>query len=528
MTKHHLALSFLLLAPLSLIRAQQTNPTPAAPTPTTATPAEPSPSASNPATAPLVISNVADTNAVTIDVDCAQTIRTFAANPTGFCVSFLNDADSTNRPSLTPLIKSMKIGSLRFPEGALAEDYLFHDLTKGAPVEGHLQPRAIVPYKMPGHGRWLQPDGSFTPDTMDFDKYIALCRGSGAEPIITVAAKGHKFKDANCDEETILRNAEEWVRYANVTRKLGVKYWEIGNEVDHKEATNVISKDEYLDLYRKMVTRMKAVDPGIHTGLGTGHGPEYTRAALQLCPELVDFTVVHKYATEINTYEQYLTSRTRFFNGAYGTLKAIDEAAPEARRSSTELLVTEFSSFSFMKPLPPERKENSIMSAMITFEMLAQGSSLNDRVRFLDFWVTHNPWSADDNKDFANAFGPNNEILPQGRGVEIMSRFVLDRMVKVSCPEGPVRCWASASKDGSAATVWLVNRELRPKMVELRVGGGSGTGPWSTWVLSGTNPYDTAPAWAAGNPVTPQNGSIAITLAPLSITAVYKKASAQP
>ena len=31
----------------------------------------------------------------------------------------------------------------------------------------------------------------------------------------------------------LLETAREWVRYANVTRKYGIKYWEIGNEVNH-------------------------------------------------------------------------------------------------------------------------------------------------------------------------------------------------------------------------------------------------------------------------------------------------------
>ena len=461
---------------------------------------------------------------IPIGVDCTKTVRTFATNPAGFCVGFVNDADAPNRAPMGPLLKPMRIGSLRFPEGALSERYLFHDLRKGPPVEGQLQPRAIVLNKWPENVQWLQPDGSFTPGSLDFDRFISLCQESGADPIVTVSVQGHKFRGSDCDEETILRNAEEWVRYANVTRKLGVKYWEIGNEVDHKESTDVITKKEYMDIYRKIATRMKAVDPTIRLGLGTGHGPEYTRAALQNFPELVDFVVVHKYATEINTYEQYLKSQTRFFNGTSGTLKAIDEAAPEGRSSSIELLVTEFSSFSFLKPLPPERKENSIMNAMITFEMLAQGASLDDRVRFLDFWVTRNPWTKADNKDFANAFGPQNEILPQGRGVEIMSRFVRDKMVGVTCPEvGPVRCWASASGDGTSTTVWLVNRDRQPKDVSLNISGTPSDGDWSTWSLAGTNPNDTAPTWGAGKPATMANGSIAITLAPLSITAVYNK-----
>ena len=154
MTKHHLALSFLLLAPLCFIQAQQTN--------TNCT------------------TGGAGANPVVIEVDCAQTVRTFAKNPTGFCMSFLNDADATNRPSLSPVMKSMKVGSLRFPGGTMAENYLFHDLSKGSPAEGHLQPRAIVPDKVPGRGKWVQPDGSFTPD--DAEMVVRVLEWGRASP----------------------------------------------------------------------------------------------------------------------------------------------------------------------------------------------------------------------------------------------------------------------------------------------------------------------------------------------------------
>ena len=129
--------------------------------------------------------------------------------------------------------------------------------------------------------------------------------------------------------------------------------------------------------------------------------------------------------------------------------------------------------------------------------------------------------AADDAKGIAKAFGPDNAILPQGRGVEIMSRFVRDSMVNVTCPEGPVRCWASASKDGGSATVWLVNRDLLSKTITLKINGPCNSGTWSTWVLSGTNPNDTSPLWGEGQPVTLRNGSASITLPPLSITAIY-------
>ena len=62
---------------------------------------------------------------------------------------------------------------------------------------------------------------------LDFDEFVNLYRAGGAEPIVLVATHGHKFQGADCDEETMLKNAEEWVRYANITRKLGIKYWEL-------------------------------------------------------------------------------------------------------------------------------------------------------------------------------------------------------------------------------------------------------------------------------------------------------------
>jgi len=461
-----------------------------------------------------------------IEVDCTQTVRTFAVNPTGFCLSFLNDADSKDKAPLAPVIKSMNIGSLRFPEGALAEHYLFHDLRKGPPVEGRLQPRAIIKTNIAGKGRWVKPDGHFTSDTLDFDHYIMLCRQSGTEPVVTVSAQGHKFKGTDIDEEALLRNAEEWVRYANVTHKWGVKYWEIGNEVDHKESQEVIQREPYMDIYKKMATRMKAVDPTIKTGLGTGHGPEYTREALKRFPELVDFAVVHKYAAEITTYDQYLNSRIKYFSGAAATLKAIDTTAPEARRQQTELLITEFSSFSWVKlpPLPAARTENSIMNAMLTFEMLAEGAALDNRVRFLHFWITHNPWKKEGDTGYTNALGPKNEILPQGRAVELMGRFVRDRMVSVKLPPGPVRCWASSDRKNELTTVWLVNRDRQAQEVTLSFIGNKGSNTYATWSMAGTHPDDTKPSSGGGKSVDFTLGTALLTLAPLSITILYNGA----
>ena len=77
---------------------------------------------------------------VRITVECTTTLRALDGNPTGFCMSFINDADREGRKPFAPVLKSMNVGSLRYPMGTLAENYLFHDLRTGPPVEDSLKP----------------------------------------------------------------------------------------------------------------------------------------------------------------------------------------------------------------------------------------------------------------------------------------------------------------------------------------------------------------------------------------------------
>ena len=161
----------------------------------------------------------------------------------------------------------------------------------------------------------------------------------------------------------------------------------------------------------------------------------------------------------MKTYDQYFKSQQSFMEDSEKMLSMIDKTAPADRKKNTEILITEFSSFcAGVKDVPNERKKNSITSAMITFEMLATGVAMDDRVRFLHFWVTHSPWKEKNLTSYANAFAIDNIVLPQGRAVEIMGKYIQDRMVKVKCPEGPIRAWASASKDSSKMALWVVNR----------------------------------------------------------------------
>ena len=92
---------------------------------------------------------------------------------------------------------------------------------------------------------------------------MGIARKVGASPIITV-----NYGSGTAAE------AAAWVRYANFTKKYGVKYWELGNEIpgdgtygaQWEYNTKPKGATAYADNIADYITRMKAADPGIKVG----------------------------------------------------------------------------------------------------------------------------------------------------------------------------------------------------------------------------------------------------------------------
>jgi hypothetical protein len=149
------------------------------------------------------------------------------------------------------------------------------------------------------------PGGYVAPGT-DFDTFMGGVRRAGAQPIII----------ANYGTGTP-QEAADWVRYANITKGYGAKYWEIGNELygnghygtaweadDHADksptgyATEVVA---YADA-------MKAVDPTVKVGavlttpanwpdaiLGGGDTASWNQTVLSIAGPHIDFVILHWY-----------------------------------------------------------------------------------------------------------------------------------------------------------------------------------------------------------------------------------------
>ncbi|MFE5581309.1 hypothetical protein [Kitasatospora sp. NPDC056531] len=216
---------------------------------------------------------------VAITVDAGTSLGTVPATGVGLNTAVydpnLNDATASS------LMKAAGIRQLRYPGGSVADNYHWktHSLTGG---------------------------GSWTAPGTDFDHFMATAKTVGAQPIITA-----NYGSGSPQE------AADWVKYANVDKGYGIKYWEIGNEVygnGHYQNGNGWEYDTHADKSPKeyatnlvaYAKAMKAVDPTVKIGAvlatpggypdgftASGDSADFNHTVLSIAGPSIDFVIVH-------------------------------------------------------------------------------------------------------------------------------------------------------------------------------------------------------------------------------------------
>lgn len=207
-----------------------------------------------------------------------------------------------------------RAGLARVPDTALGVNHAIWDANLGTTQTSDLLRAAGVRMlRYPGgsyadiyHWRDHSAPGGYVAPGTDFDTFMAGARRVGAQPMII----------ANYGTGTPAE-AADWVRYANVTKGYGAKYWTIGNENygnghygsaweadDHPDK----SATQYARLVVEYADAMKAVDPSIKVGAvltmsanwpdgltaGADPGP-WNQTVLTLAGPKIDFVDVHWY-----------------------------------------------------------------------------------------------------------------------------------------------------------------------------------------------------------------------------------------
>jgi hypothetical protein len=219
----------------------------------------------------------ADTAAVTVTVNARAGLA--AVPGTGVGVNHAVWDGQLGTDAVADLLKGAGVRMMRYPGGSYADIYHWQDNT------------APGGYVAPGTG---------------FDAFMGGVRRAGAQPIVI----------ANYGTGTP-QEAAAWVRYANVTKGYGVKYWEIGNELygnghygsaweadDHADK----SPAAYANGVVAYADAMKAADPSVKIGavlttpggwpdgvVAGGDQGTWNKTVLSIAGPKIDFVILHWY-----------------------------------------------------------------------------------------------------------------------------------------------------------------------------------------------------------------------------------------
>ncbi|MDQ1066593.1 LPXTG cell wall anchor domain-containing protein [Streptomyces canus] len=262
---------------------------------------------------------------VDIRVDAGTSLGTVPSSGvglnTGFGDEHMGDA------KVSSLMKAAGVRQLRFPGGSGADEYHWKTHTYG--------------------------DGSgWIPSNTDFDHFMATAKRVGAQPILT----------ANYGSGTP-QEAADWVKYANVDKGYGVKYWEIGNEVygnGHYGNGKGWETDTHADKSPKEYGKnlvayakaMKAVDPKVKIGAvlttpgfwpdaekAPGDSADWNNTVLSIAGGSIDFVIVHWYPGGKTTAD--LLNTPSRIAGVRSSLRSLIAKYTGSRAASVEIAVTE-------------------------------------------------------------------------------------------------------------------------------------------------------------------------------------------
>jgi hypothetical protein len=354
-----------------------------------------------------------------------------------------------NVPEVQNLLSKAGIGMLRYPGGSYGDIYHWQDNTA--------------------------PGGYVAPGT-DFDSFMGTVKTIGAQPIL-IANYG-----TGTPEE-----AAGWVRYANITKGYGAKYWEIGNENYGNgyygadwEADNHASKSPttYANNVVQYSSAMKAVDPTVKIGavlttpgnwpdgaVAAGDSADWNRTVLSIAGSAVDFVIVHWYPS--GTGASTVLSEPAQLPGELDQLRQELNKYAGPNGPHLGIALTEMNSGQF---------ENTQPDAL--FGADAYMTALEDGVFNVDWWDTHNgataistaPDGATDYGDWgilssASCIGTVcepalNTPFPSYYGISMLSKLGRpgDQMVNSATDQQLVSAHAVLQANGNLA-VQLVNKD---------------------------------------------------------------------
>jgi len=276
--------------------------------------------------------------------------------------------------NLPALLHQAGATTLRFPGGSTADAY-------------HWQTNSLT------HGQ----DGYIDPNNT-FDAFMGVVHQTNAQAMLTVNYGSNAAGTDGGDPQ----EAAGWVKYANITKHYGVRYWEIGNEI---YGNGTYGSKWEVDLHQEhgpvayaqnalpFIHAMKAVDPTIQVGVvltapgrwPDGISPDWNRNVLSIACQEIDFVDVHWYPQDPKQESDAgLLGSTGQIASMVATLRARINENCGSHAHQVGIMVTETNSVSFN----PGKQTTSPVNALFLADNYM--SWLENGVANVDWWGIHN------------------------------------------------------------------------------------------------------------------------------------------
>lgn len=339
--------------------------------------------------------------------------------------------------------------------------------------------RSLQPYIEQAGFRLLRfPGGNWGDEyalsEQQLDEFIALCRQLQAEPLVHVRLYRAKPE-----------NAAKWVRYANLTRGYGIKYWAIGNEPSlyaSKRQQWEYDTAAFNQQWREFALAMKAVDPSIllagpethqYTG-GHGedpidrHAKDWMREFLIANGDLVDIVSFHRYPFgEFDPTINQLRKNSQEWDGIIPRLRQLIR---ETTGRDLPIAVTEVNS-SWSNWKGEDSTPDSLYNAIWWSDVL--GRLINQRVDF----VAHFALEGAGGLGMLTTRGPR----PIYHVYSLYQRFGTE-LVYASSDDPNVRIYAARRAD-QALSLMIVNLGPDEATKLLQLAGFTASGQAEAWRL---------------------------------------------
>jgi hypothetical protein len=323
---------------------------------------------------------------------------------------------------------------------------------------------------------------------------MEMCRAINAEPVVVVPADCYLLKPKEGEwlssREDLIRNAVEWVRYANIKKKYGVKYWMVGNESWNKNNPNSTA-----DIYAKDVVdfckAMKAVDPSILI-VANGEGDEYLKTIVIKTEGYADRICVSNYGVWNfrRGYDTYKDTAQVLIWPALSAIDAINKYAAPQRRNNLKVIVAEFGTIDWFKMW---NWDNDMGHAIVNFDMTGQ-LLMRKEIEFSCFWNTR--WNENEIKPGTDhdALDKDGNLNPTGVALKIWGNFLGRLMVKTKAA-APLISYSSFSPAENKLFIYLINKSGGSAEARIHVDGYSVNSVANKWEYAGSSPADMKPVW---------------------------------